>query len=680
MAIDMKDRGSIGCSYYLARKKTLYLMEGVKLGDLEIVDTRESVPSIKLHIQPTIILVSTRIDDSIHALLDPRSSSSGTSSNEDQSVLPYILETRPSVDFNFQNAKNNLINLRISSRGPRLMAFMTPGDSIMNGLQINENFVGRQESLHKLSALINIDCELTVGCAGAVLTYLQRRRAVEQLPGEEDLFKINSLSMFSLSGTMFITADTLASLQVLESEHHPHSHNLGPTKASSGSKEGLSVYGLFHHHAHTPQGKISLKQYFLRPSQDFNTINDRLNSVNIFLQPDNSTYVDSLVKCLKQIKNIRAVMINVHKGVSTSSGSTGGGIARSVWISIRQFVTQASKILEIIQNINRGRSLPIIILHSFDPLNFQRILMMIVETIDFQSTLEKHRTVVKSGIDPQLDDLKYQYSGIKSRLSRIAQDIQKTILVAQLIVEYIPNQGCYLITPRDPEIENYMITTDCDRMFSTDTEVYYKDNHMRELDYHFGDLYQDICGKYPFNMEIEIIHQLAQKILEHEELLTECSDICGELDSLIALTKGAQINKFCRPQITVSNVVNIKNGRHPLQELLVSSYVPNNTALVGGQGEKSFDHSTDDESLSDISLSAQPEGKNRHIPSTHRVSRGLSSENDAPSMLILTGPNYSEIFENGFLEPRPELSFGHMEIRIDKKAKSLDSQITYLYK
>lgn len=30
--------------------------------------------------------------------------------------------------------------------------------------------------------------------------------------------------------------------------------------------------------------------------------------------------------------------------------------------------------------------------------------------------------------------------------------------------------------------------------------------------------------------EIEIIHELAQSVLEYEELLTTASDICGELD------------------------------------------------------------------------------------------------------------------------------------------------------
>lgn len=38
MAVDVKGKGNIGCSYYVAREEKLYMMEDVKLGGLEVVD------------------------------------------------------------------------------------------------------------------------------------------------------------------------------------------------------------------------------------------------------------------------------------------------------------------------------------------------------------------------------------------------------------------------------------------------------------------------------------------------------------------------------------------------------------------------------------------------------------------------------------------------------------------
>ena len=139
----------------------------------------------------------------------------------------------------------------------------------------------------------------------------------------------------------FVNADTLASLQILQLESSPNTHSQGPTRASSGSKEGLSVYGLFHHLARTPQGKYLLRQYFLRPSLDLNVINERLDFASIFLKPDNRHAMISIVKCLGQIKNMRTVMIHLRKGISNGL-SKGGGIKSGIWSSLRSVRTSES--------------------------------------------------------------------------------------------------------------------------------------------------------------------------------------------------------------------------------------------------------------------------------------------------------------------------------------------------
>jgi DNA mismatch repair protein MSH5 len=58
----------------------------------------------------------------------------------------------------------------------------------------------------------------------------------------------------------------------------------------------------------------------------------------------------------------------------------------------------------------------------------------------------------------------------------------------------------------------------------------------------------------------------------------------------------------------------------------------------------------------------------------HILGRG----DERPKVLVAT--HFHEIFENGYLKPRPELAFGHMEIRVDEQSHKLGEQITYLYK
>ena len=77
-----------------------------------------------------------------------------------------------------------------------------------------------------------------------------------------------------------------------------------------------------------------LRQYFLRPSLEMNVINERLNTASVFLRPDNSGPLKSLVKSLGQIKNMKTVVIHLRKGVNGGL-SKGGGIKCGVWSSLR---------------------------------------------------------------------------------------------------------------------------------------------------------------------------------------------------------------------------------------------------------------------------------------------------------------------------------------------------------
>lgn len=106
------------------------------------------------------------------------------------------------------------------------------------------------------------------------------------------------------------------------------------------------------------------------------------------------------------------------------------------------------------------------------------------------------------------------------------------------------------------------------------------------------------------------------RVLEHEDLLVAASDVLGDLDCFVALAAGALKYKLSQPRMTTSNIIDIVGGRHPLQELTVDSYVPNNTWLVGGSGDLEEDISS---ALSSVSE-----------PAAH-----------GPSTILMTGPNYS---------------------------------------
>lgn len=182
--------------------------------------------TVKLHANPTVILLSMRVDETVDNHLKPEDGSRGSVNGDgrdhisqkryiltlvqidDQFRLPYVLEVRPSPEFNYESGKNKLINLRIGSDvGPRV-TFITPGDADTYediGDGNGAGFTGRQGQLLRLSGWIDVESRITVGCAGAVLTYLQRRKAARFLPGDIDsqlAYRVSTIEMFSLSGMM----------------------------------------------------------------------------------------------------------------------------------------------------------------------------------------------------------------------------------------------------------------------------------------------------------------------------------------------------------------------------------------------------------------------------------------------------------------------------------------------
>jgi DNA mismatch repair protein MSH5 len=134
------------------------------------------------------------------------------------------------------------------------------------------------------------------------------------------------------------------------------------------------------------------------------------------------------------------------------------------------------------------------------------------------------------------------------------------------------------------------------------------------------------------DFEIEILYDLAQRVLQHEKMLVAVSDICGELDCMFALSQGAIQHHLVRPCVTEENVIDIKNCRHLLQEMTVTSYVTNDAYLVGGRGSSHQDHSS-----SPTLESASSTTQTISSPTPAETTTSTSG----PSMLLLTGPNYS---------------------------------------
>ncbi|KAF9193313.1 MutS protein msh5 [Haplosporangium sp. Z 11] len=327
-------------------------------------------------------------------------------------------------------------------------------------------------------------------------------------------------------------------LQIFEDESHPSMHS-----SVSGSKEGFSLFSILNH-AKTSQGRYLLKQWLLRPSMDLGVIHARHQTVECFTRAVNQTTANQLTHYLSRVKNIPKILQELPRKAAIAE-----------WQAILQ------------------------ILHQFAIKDLMDICANIDDVLDFDESVNEGRCVVKHNVDEELDQMRQTYHGLDSFLSEIAKEISQTIpseFTSTINVIYFPQLGYLITVPINP---NWKTDKDyhlegLSYQFSTDSTVYYKNGAMRELDEHLGDIHGLIVDR-----EIDILQGLQERILEYSNLLIVCSDICAELDVLVSLAQVARTRNYKRPVMTDRNILQIVNGRHPLQELVVPSFVTNDTLM-----------------------------------------------------------------------------------------------------
>ena len=142
---------------------------------------------VKFQIKPTILLLPSRLDDV------------EKSSSEDGDNVPYSVQVRPASEFAYDNAKRKLIALRIGEENGPVVNVPTDMHNVAGEDQMRGNLL-------RLVAWINMDSCITVGCAGAVLSCLQRKKAVGMYGNDvNERLHIGSIEMFSMADVMYVS-------------------------------------------------------------------------------------------------------------------------------------------------------------------------------------------------------------------------------------------------------------------------------------------------------------------------------------------------------------------------------------------------------------------------------------------------------------------------------------------
>ena len=93
-----------------------------------------------------------------------------------------------------------------------------------------------------------------------------------------------------------------------------------------------------------------------------------------------------------------------------------------------------------------------------------------------------------------------------------------------------------------------------------------------------------------FSLEYDIFSMLREEIIEHIERIQATAKAIAKIDVFASLAYVADKNNFVRPQINEKGVIDIKNGRHPVVEKMITNdmFVANDTYLDNGSNRISI--------------------------------------------------------------------------------------------
>ena len=186
--------------------------------------------------------------------------------------------------------------------------------------------------------------------------------------------------------------------------------------------------------------------------------------------------------------------------------------------------------------------------------------------------------VIRSGVNAELDELRHiAYSG-KDYLLQLQERESQQTGISSLKIGYNNVFGYYL------EVRNTYkdkVPQEWVRKQTLAQAERYITQELKEYE-------EKILGAEEkiLSLEQRLFSELVVAAQEYIAQAQQNAGVIAHLDCLLSAAKAAEANRYIRPQIDTSNVIDIRQGRHPVIETQLpvgETYVPNDILLDGDQ-------------------------------------------------------------------------------------------------
>ena len=309
----------------------------------------------------------------------------------------------------------------------------------------------------------------------------------------------------------------------------------------------------------TPMGKRLIRSWVLRPLIMTAPIKKRLNAVS---ELEKETVKRSeLVVRLKDVGDMERLIGKIVYGNAVSR-------------DMKALSASIQVLPEIVSLLKAMRSSALSECAGMDVLSDIRkeIDAAIVDAPPFSV---REGGFIKAGADPEVDRLRALLENSSATLTGIEAN-ERLRTGKKLKIGYNRVFGYYIEIPRsasDDVPDDYVrkqTLANCERFITQElkeleTELLTAKDKLAELEY-------------------ALFEKLRSLVAAEVGRVQSAAKLVAELDVFCSLAETAAANNYCMPEIDVSDVLDIRDGRHPVVEIMQqgSLFVPNDTFLDSG--------------------------------------------------------------------------------------------------
>ena len=306
----------------------------------------------------------------------------------------------------------------------------------------------------------------------------------------------------------------------------------------------------------TAMGSRKLKSWILNPIKDKSKLNNRYDKIEIL----NNEFIlkDELKQLLYEIYDIERL-----------AGKTiNGNLNARDLLQLKGSLSALPKIKEIVKKLG----------FDYEINTHDDIYDLLEKSIAEEPPISvREGNIIKSGYNKELDELRSIRSGGKDFVARFESELKEQTGIKNLKVGFNKVFGYYIEVPNGQrnlikeEFNWYRKQTlvNCERYISPDLKE--KESLILNAEEKIIDL------------EYELFCEIRNQIKKEVPNLFITSNIISDIDVLVALSVCSDEYNFVRPNLNDDGIIDIKEGRHPVVEIVSKEeYVPNDCTMAEG--------------------------------------------------------------------------------------------------